>query len=66
VHLNVTIGVRIREAREAVVLSVEELADMVSIEAQQLIDIESGGARPSPSLLYEISELLGSPISYFF
>jgi ribosome-binding protein aMBF1 (putative translation factor) len=64
-HLSVTIGQRIRTAREAVMLSVDELANMIAIEAEQMKAIEAGLVRPHPSLLYEISERLGHPVSFF-
>jgi len=65
-QVNVRVGNRIKAAREAVTLSVHELADMVSVAVQHLNEVEAGMTRPSPHLLYEISEKLGTPLSFFF
>lgn len=65
-QLDVKIGQRIKVAREAVTLSVDEFADMMRIEVSTLRGIEDGTIRPSAELFFYIAEKLGAPISYFF
>ena len=59
------ISARIREAREYLELSIEELADMLSIEALELSEIEAGDKSISAAFLPEIAKILGRSLDYF-
>jgi ribosome-binding protein aMBF1 (putative translation factor) len=65
-QLDVEVGQRIKVAREVVLLGVNDLARIISIEPSMLRAIEEGKRRPSPSLLFQIAEALGASVSYFF
>jgi transcriptional regulator with XRE-family HTH domain len=63
---DIHIGQRVREKRMALGLSQTALADKLQISFQQVQKYESGANRISGSRLWEMSQVLGEPVSYFF
>ena len=59
------IAQRVREAREYLELSVDELAAMLEIEVQQYAEIEAGDRPVTAGMLAEISRCLGRSLDYF-
>jgi transcriptional regulator with XRE-family HTH domain len=57
---------RFRKARKAAGLTQEYVAHKLDISFQQIQKYEKGGNRISAGRLYQISELVGLPIGYFF
>ena len=64
--LDTQIGQRIREARRAQGMSQTMLADALGITFQQVQKYENGGNRVSAARLYDIAQLLGMPIVFFY
>lgn len=60
------VGTRIRERRIMLGLSQQQLAQMIGVTYQQAHKYERGLNRISAGRLYEISQVLGVPISWFF
>lgn len=60
------VGVRIRERRVMLGLSQQQMADMIGVTYQQAHKYERGINRISAGRLYEISQVLGVPVSFFF
>jgi ribosome-binding protein aMBF1 (putative translation factor) len=60
------IGKNIRLCREAVGLSLEELAELCALSSRQLKSYEAGLARAPPAALATIAEVLGISVGYFF
>lgn len=60
------VGVRIRERRIMLGLSQQQMADMIGVTYQQAHKYERGINRISAGRLYEISQVLGVPVSFFF
>jgi transcriptional regulator with XRE-family HTH domain len=60
------VGVRIRERRIMMGSSQQQMADMIGVTYQQAHKYERGINRISAGRLYEISQVLGVPVSYFF
>ena len=54
-----TIGLKIREIREKQNLSLQEVADNLNIEYNNLIRIEKGRTNPTIGTLYGICQVLG-------
>ncbi len=52
------IGLKIREVREEKNLSLQEFADKIDIEYNNLIRIEKGRTNPTIGTLYTISQVL--------
>ncbi|MDX1711410.1 MAG: helix-turn-helix transcriptional regulator [Rhodovibrionaceae bacterium] len=63
---DVHIGQRVREKRMALGYSQTALAEKLGISFQQVQKYESGANRISGSRLWEMSRVLGEPVSYFF
>lgn len=59
------IGGRIKEAREYLDLSLDELAQVVGIDLHRLMAIENGQDIPEATLLPMFSRALGRGVSYF-
>ena len=57
---------RMRERRQVLGLSLQELAELVGVSYQQLNRYEIGRNRPSVGQLYLVAEALGVGIGYFF
>ena len=60
------VGARIRERRIMLGLSQQQLAQMIGVTYQQAHKYERGLNRISAGRLYEISQVLGVPVSWFF
>lgn len=60
------VGKRIRHRRWMVGMTQQQLADRVGIKFQQIQKYETGMNRVSASRLWDISDVLGVPISFFF
>ena len=60
------VGNRIRERRIMLGLSQQQMADMIGVTYQQAHKYERGINRISAGRLYEITQVLYVPISYFF
>jgi len=60
------VGARIRERRIMLGLSQQQMADMIGVTYQQAHKYERGINRISAGRLYEISQVLTVPVSYFF
>lgn len=60
-----TIGDRIRMARESVGMTQAELAERLGVEPPSVSRWESGGYSPRPSRLAEMAKILGRPPDWF-
>ena len=60
------VGARIRERRIMMGLSQQQLARMIGVTYQQAHKYERGLNRISAGRLYEIAQVLGVPVSWFF
>jgi len=60
------VGMRIRERRIMLGLSQQQLAQMIGVTYQQAHKYERGLNRISAGRLFEIAQVLGVPISWFF
>jgi len=60
------VGTRIRERRVMLGLSQQQLAQMIGVTYQQAHKYERGLNRISAGRLYEIAQVLGVPVSWFF
>lgn len=60
------VGSRIRERRIMLGLSQQQMADMIGVTYQQAHKYERGINRISAGRLFEIAQVLGVPVSYFF
>ncbi len=60
------VGARIRERRVMLGLSQQQMADLIGVTYQQAHKYERGINRISAGRLYEISQVLAVPVSYFF
>lgn len=60
------VGQRIRERRIMLGLSQQQMADLIGVTYQQAHKYERGINRISAGRLYEIAQVLGVPVSYFF
>jgi transcriptional regulator with XRE-family HTH domain len=63
---NQFVGMRIRERRTLLGLSMPQLAEMVGVTYQQLNKYETGINNVSVGRLYDIARELGAPLEYFF
>jgi transcriptional regulator with XRE-family HTH domain len=64
--VDVHVGKRIRHRRWMVGMTQQQLAEQVGIKFQQIQKYETGMNRVSASRLWDISETLSVPISFFF
>jgi transcriptional regulator with XRE-family HTH domain len=60
------VGARVRERRIMLGLTQQQLADLIGVTYQQAHKYERGINRVSAGRLYEISQVLSVPVSYFF
>lgn len=60
------VGARIRERRIMLGLSQQQLAQMIGVTYQQAHKYERGLNRISAGRLYEIAQVLGVPVSWFY
>lgn len=64
--VDVHVGKRIRHRRWLVGMTQQQLAEKVGIKFQQIQKYETGMNRVSASRLWDISDVLGVKISFFF
>lgn len=64
--VDVHVGKRVRHRRWMVGMTQQQLAEKVGIKFQQIQKYETGMNRVSASRLWDISEALGVPVSFFF
>ncbi|PYE82549.1 helix-turn-helix domain-containing protein [Pseudoroseicyclus aestuarii] len=64
--VDVHVGKRIRHRRWMIGTTQQQLAEKVGIKFQQIQKYETGMNRVSASRLWDISNALGVPISFFF
>ena len=60
------VGSKIRQRRGGVGLTQEQLAEALDISYQQIQKYETGANRVSAGRLYQIAQILGVDINYFF
>ena len=60
------VGKRIRHRRWMIGMTQQQLAERVGIKFQQIQKYETGMNRVSASRLWDISDALGVPVSFFF
>lgn len=60
------VGSRVRERRIMLGLTQQQLADLIGVTYQQAHKYERAINRISAGRLYEIAQVLGVPVSYFF
>lgn len=64
--IDVHVGGRVRLRRMLVGLSQEKLGEQLGLTFQQVQKYEKGSNRISASRLYEIGQILGVPVQFFF
>ncbi|MCH9825559.1 helix-turn-helix domain-containing protein [Lentibacter algarum] len=64
--VDVHVGKRVRHRRWLVGMTQQQLAEKVGIKFQQIQKYETGANRVSASRLWDISEVLDVPVSFFF
>ncbi|WP_438991233.1 helix-turn-helix domain-containing protein [Lentibacter sp.] len=64
--VDVHVGKRVRHRRWLVGMTQQQLAEKVGIKFQQIQKYETGANRISASRLWDISEVLDVPVSFFF
>lgn len=64
--VDVHVGKRLRHRRWMVAMTQQQLAEQVGIKFQQIQKYETGMNRVSASRLWDISEVLDVPVSFFF
>ena len=64
--VDVHVGKRIRHRRWMVGMTQQQLAERVGIKFQQIQKYETGMNRVSASRLWDISDVLSVPVSFFF
>ncbi|WP_372614597.1 helix-turn-helix domain-containing protein [Aquicoccus sp.] len=64
--VDVHVGKRIRHRRWLLGMTQQQLAEKVGIKFQQIQKYETGANRVSASRLWDISEALDVPVSFFF
>ena len=60
------VGARVRERRIMLGLTQQQLADLIGVTYQQAHKYERAINRISAGRLFEIAQVLGVPVSYFF
>lgn len=64
--VDVHVGSRVRQRRWMLGMTQQQLAEKVGIKFQQIQKYETGMNRVSASRLWDISEALDAPVSFFF
>ena len=64
--IDLHLGKRLRRRRRLLGLTQQQLADSVGIRFQQIQKYECGANRISAARLWQLSEALQSPVSYFY
>ena len=66
-HLvDIHVGQRVRQRRWLLGMTQQQLAEQVGIKFQQIQKYETGSNRVSSSRLWDISEVMEVPVSFFF
>ena len=65
-RIDIEIGKRLRQGREAAGLSQSQLADQLGISVQRLGEYEEGLSRIGSGKLYKTAHVLGVKVTYFF
>ncbi len=65
-QIDIYVGNRIKQKRKTLNLSQQQLARELHVSFQQLQKYESGQNRISASRLWDISQILGEPVNFFF
>ena len=60
------VGQRVRQRRWLLGMTQQQLAEKVGIKFQQIQKYETGANRISSSRLWDISEVMDVPVSFFF
>ncbi|MCC6918192.1 MAG: helix-turn-helix transcriptional regulator [Alphaproteobacteria bacterium] len=60
------VGARVRLRRMLIGMSQEKLGEMLGVTFQQVQKYEKGANRIGASRLFEVSQILGVPVQYFF
>jgi transcriptional regulator with XRE-family HTH domain len=66
VHILSTFGNRLREARHIMQISQAQLARIVNVRQATICDYEMGRVMPDFKVVWELSQTLNVPVSYFF
>lgn len=64
--IDIHVGKRVKLRRQLLHISQEQLASEIGVTFQQVQKYESGYNRVSASRLYDIAQVLNTPIAYFF
>ena len=64
--IDLNVGKRLRMRRTLLGMSQEQVAEALELTFQQLQKYEKGANRVSASRLFELSQILDVPVSYFF
>ncbi len=64
--IDIHVGNRLRQCRTLLGISQEKLGEAIGITFQQLQKYERGSNRISASRLFNLSQVLGVPVSFFF
>jgi transcriptional regulator with XRE-family HTH domain len=65
-EVDVHVGKKIRQRRWLIGMTQQTLAESVGIKFQQIQKYETGANRVSASRLWDIGEVVGVPVSFFF
>ena len=65
-EVDVHVGKKIRQRRWLIGMTQQTLAESVGIKFQQIQKYETGANRVSASRLWDIAEVVGVPVSFFF
>jgi transcriptional regulator with XRE-family HTH domain len=60
------VGAKVRERRTMLGLTQQQLADLIGVTYQQAHKYERGINRISAGRLYDIAQVLGVPVAYFY
>ena len=64
--LGTSFGERVREARLALGVSHEKLAELLRMDKRQIFAWEAGGVLPRRAALEKLADVTGKPIAWFF
>ncbi|MHA7859754.1 MAG: helix-turn-helix domain-containing protein [Henriciella sp.] len=65
-NVNCELGKKVRAARLALGMSVQELAIMIAMSEDEILEIETGSVYIKARLIAELSTLLNKPVAWFF
>ena len=64
--VDIHVGKRLRHRRWMIGMTQQQLAESVGVKFQQIQKYETGANRVSASRLWDISDAMGVPVSFFF